>query len=327
MRLAWFAPPHLSIRTDIAALVHALTPRHQIDVIDATRAHDFVWEHARAPYDLCVYELDNTPAHQFIWPYLVHYPGVTRLHRVTLQSSRASALAREQRLDDFEREFAFAHAGATPPVVRASRHIAAGPWPMIAVPLLASRITVVAHAAVEEALRADYPAARVRAITPGVERPHGTTDEIVMAAEWPVEGAPLVGALEGFAAGRPVIVVDCPETADWPSLNPQDWQPRSSAAPICVAIDPRDEDHSRRLAMTRLQADAGLRSRIGAAAREWWRTHATIDQAAAAFEQVLEEARRCEPPPTPDGWPAHLATDGTSRAREVLRQFGVELPF
>lgn len=327
MRLAWFAPADVSTRTDIPALVQALAARHRIDIIDATRAHDFVWQHARTPYDLCVYELDNTPAHQFIWPYLVQYPGVTRLHRLTLQSSRAQALEREHRLDDFAREFSFAHPGATPPVVRASHQIAPGPWPMIAVPLLASRITVVAHAAVADALRADYPAARVRAVTPGIDPSGGTSDQIVVATEWPVDGAPLLDALTGFAGGRPVVVFDCPETADWPSVNPQDWQPRSEATPICVAIDPRDEDHSRRLALTRLRQDADLRRRLGAAARDWWQMHATVERASAAFEQVLEEARRCEPLPTPDGWPRHLAADGLTRAREVLGQFGVELPF
>jgi hypothetical protein len=327
MRLAWFTPAHSLTGTDTGTLVHALGARHQIDVIDATRAHDFVWQHGRNPYDVCVYELDNTPAHQFIWPYLVHYPGVTRLHRLTLQSSRAEVLEREQRLDDFAREFTFAHPGATPPVVRATRQIAPGRWPMIAVPLLASRITVVAHPAVEEALRAEYPDARVRAITPGVEPIDGALDEIVIAADWPVDGAPLVDALAGFAAGRAVIVFDCPETADWPSVNPQDWQPRSAATPMCVAIDPRDEDHSRRLAIGRLRQDADFRRRLGSAAREWWRLHATIERSSAAFDEVLEDARRCEAPRAPEGWPAHLAADGLSCAREVLGQFGVELPF
>jgi hypothetical protein len=327
MRLAWFAPAHATTIADVAPLIRALRARHQIDVIDERDAHAFVWRQARAPYDLCVYELDNTPAHQFVWPYLVHYAGVTRLHRVTLQNSRAQMLEREHRLDDFAREFSFAHPGATPPVVRAAGQIALGRWPMLAVPLLASRVTVVAHAAVQEALSADYPSARVRAITPGVEPRDVSVDEIVMAGAWPLDGAPLLDALAGFAAGRPVIVIDCAETADWPSLNPQDWQPRSPAAPICIAIDPRDEEHSRRLALARLRHDTDLRVRLGTAAQKWWRTHATIERASAAFEQVLDETYRAEAPARPDGWPDHLAQDGLAVAREVLGQFGLELPF
>jgi hypothetical protein len=332
MRLAWFAPADPSPPDDTTLLIHALRPRHRVDVFDARGAHDFVWQHARQPYDLCVYELDDTPAHQFVWPYLVHYPGVTRLRRLTLQTSRGRALEREGRLDDFAAEFAVAHTGATPPMLRASQLIAPGCWPMLAVPLLASRITVVAHAANAEALAADYPGARVRAVTPGVEpcreaTPTEETPQIVIALDWPVNGAPLNDALAGFAAGRPVVVFDCPETTDWPSIDPQDWQPRSPAPPICVAIDPRDADHSRRLALRRLRADASLVARLGAAAQEWWRAHATVQRAAAAFEEVLLEAARCEPPRKPTGWPAHLTEDGLSRTRRLLERFGVENPF
>ena len=327
MRLAWFAPSNVDGPTDTPHLIRALGLRHQIDVIDARAAHDFVWQHARRPYDMCVYELDNTSAHQYVLPYLVHYPGITRLHCVTLQASRAGTLERERRFDDFAREFAFAHPGVTPPMVRAWGLVAPGSWPMLAVPLLSSRLTVVAHAAVAEALTADYPGVRIRSVFPGVEPLVDGGDDTVVSLKWPVAGAPLIDAHAGFAAGRPVIVFDCPETADWPSINPQDWQPRSAAEPICIAIDPRDADHSLRLASGRLARDADLRLRLGTAARAWWRAHATVEQAAARFEEVLEEARNCSPPPRPDGWPAHMSEDGFARARAVLNAIGVELPF
>jgi hypothetical protein len=326
MRLAWFAPENDGPEADTALLVRALAVRHQIDPIDARRAHEFVWRHARTPYDLCVYDLDNTPAHQFVWPYLLHYPGVTRLRRLTLQASRADALERDDRIEDFVREFTFSHPGAAPPVLPSMRRIVPAPWPMLAVPLLASRLTVVAHAANAEALAADYPGARVRAITPCVEPTDGGK-AIVVAAKWPVDGAPLIEALAGFAAARAVIVFDCPETADWPSLDPQDWRPRSASAPICVAIDPRDEDHSLRLALARLERDPDLRSRLGEAAQGWWQTHATAARAAAAFEEALREAVTCVRPDVPAGWPPHLTEDGLTYARRVLEQFGVELPF
>ena len=326
MRVAWFAPA-ATTSADTTLLRDALRSRHQVDVIDARAAHDFVWRQARDPYDLCVYEVDDTPAHQFVWPYLIHYPGVTRLHRLTLHTSRAEALERGQRLDDFCREFAFSHPGVTPPVLPALRRIAPGAWPMLAVPLRASRVTVVAHEAVAEALRADYPAARVRAITPGVQPLAGPRDEIVVAAQWPVNGAPLVDAVAGFAAGRAVIVFDGPETADWPSVNPQDWRPRTNLPPICVAIDPRDEGHSRRVAVSRLEKDPALRAALGAAAQAWWRTHATVEQAAAAFELVLEEAAKTGNPARPEGWPSHFSDEGLGRAREVAGQFGLELPY
>lgn len=327
MRLAWFAPADLAPHTDMATLVRALASRHQIDVIDERAAHDFVWRQRRQPYDICVYELDNTAAHQFVWPYLIHYPGVTRLHRLTLQDSRAQSLERDQRLEDFVREFAFCHPGAAAPVLPALRRIATGSWPMLAIPLLASRVTVVAHAAVAESLAADYPSTNVRAIGPGVDRVPANRDEVVWAARWPVHGAPLVDALKGFAAGRPVVVFDGPETADWPSVDPHDWRPRSDAPPICVAIDPRDEAHSGRVASRRLAQDAAVRTALGTAAEAWWRVNATVEQAAGAFERVLEEAVTRGDPSKPAGWPSHLSADGLTRARDVLKQFGLELPF
>jgi hypothetical protein len=330
MRLAWFKPDEAPT-DDSALLVAALRERHEINVINATAAHEFVWRHARKPYDLCIYELDNTAAHQFVYPYLVHYPGVLWLRRTTLQTSRGNALARDGRLDDFGREFAFAHPGAAPPLRRDVGRIVPGRWPMLSVPLASSRITVVAHAATAESLAIDYPGTRVRAVLPPVGPLARATDasreDVVVALEWPVDGAPLVNALAGFSAGRPVIVFDCLETADWPSIDPQNWQPRTPGEPICITIDPRDADHSLRLAMRRVKRDPGLGARLGRAALAWSRAHATVEHATARMEEVLEEATRMEPPPRPAGWPAHLLENGTTRAREVLAAFGLKLPF
>jgi hypothetical protein len=294
MRLAWFRPvseagSHAIASTDdVGLLIRALRSLHKIDVINEDRAHDFVWQHARTSYDLCVYELDNTPAHQFIWPYLLHYSGVTLLRSVSV-----------------------------PHLITGAR------GPRTSLPLHASRIVLVPHAPIAEVLQADYPAARIRSIIPGVEPLAGPRDAIVESLRWPVDGSALTDALAGFAAARPVMVFDCTETADWPSIDPHDWQRRSNEEPICVAIDPRDEDHSRRVAIRRLREDAALRQRLGAAAQAWWRAHATVEIAAAAFESVLREARTIAPPPRPADWPANAADDGTRLMRELLAPFGV----
>jgi hypothetical protein len=272
--------------------VRALAARHHIDVIDARAAHDFVWRHARQPYDLCVYELDNTPAHQFVWAYLVHYPGITLLRRLTLRASCPDAPRRDDLL----------------------------------VALFASRLTVVPHASVAEQLEADYPGARIRHVTPGVEPLTDRPGEILLSLDWPSAGSSFSEALAGFAAGRAVVVFDCTETADWPSINPQDWQPRfvlPPAAPMCVSIDARDEAHSRRLVIRRLTHDAPLRSRLGAAAQTWWRANATVDRAATSFDDVLEEAGSTPPPSRPPNWPSHAADDSTTLARALLRPFGI----
>jgi hypothetical protein len=299
MRLAWFTPdsaarrgaaaappPHAA--DDLALLVRALRARHQVDLIDARAAHDFVWRQAQEPYDVCVYELDNTPAHQFVWPYLVHYPGVTLLRRLSLRESRGAASPGR---DDLQ------------------------------VALLASRIVVVPHAAVAETLEIDCPGARIRHVAPGVE-PTEAGGDVVVALEWPTGGAPFSEAIAGFAAGRAVVVFDCLETSDWPSLNPQDWRPRSAGAPMCVSLDLRDEAHSLRLALRRLSADAALRDQIGSAARVWWREHATVAHAVAGMEAVLEEARGLSSPMV-GGIPAYVPDDGTTLARRLLSDFAL----
>ena len=91
MRLAWFraTPPDSSAHLDrTSPLIDALRRLHTIDIITAAEAHDFVWKHARQPYDLCVYEIGNSPAHRFAHPYALHYPGVAVFTRTTAPDLR-----------------------------------------------------------------------------------------------------------------------------------------------------------------------------------------------------------------------------------------------
>lgn len=79
MRISWFRatePDPSHPRDDTAALLARLGAAHDITVVTEARAHDFVWTHFRAPHDLCVYELGDSPAHAFMHPYLAHYPGI-----------------------------------------------------------------------------------------------------------------------------------------------------------------------------------------------------------------------------------------------------------
>jgi hypothetical protein len=274
MRLAWFAPratdaPEPS--DDTTLLIRALATHHTVDVIDAPRAHDFVWQHARNPFDLCVFELGGTPAHRFIAPYAVHYSGIEMLRGVP-------------------------------------RHDRA---------LQAARLVVVPHEPVAQAIADDYPGTRVRTLTPGVEPLPQDAGEVITALHWPPDGAALTYAIAGFAARRAVIVFDGPETADWPSLDPQNWELRGET-PICVSIDPRDEAHSLRLALRRLEHDGALRERLGAAAHAWWREHATVERAAHGFERLLEEARELPDPIGGEG-----ADEGTGLARRILSEFSL----
>ena len=74
MRVAWFTPDRSP--DDLDAVIEGLREAHEVRLIDAGAAHDFVWQMAQGAFDLCVYELDDSAAHQYIWPYLLHYPGI-----------------------------------------------------------------------------------------------------------------------------------------------------------------------------------------------------------------------------------------------------------
>jgi hypothetical protein len=145
MRLAWFRPAtHLSDRfDDTAALVAALGSEHETTVIDETRAHDFIRLDFRAPFDLCIFELADTPAHAFVWPYLMHVPGVLRLRSLSLHESRTRALRRQHRERDRALELAL-------------------DWDLAAAPILASRLIVVSDVHAAARLQRAYPVARVR---------------------------------------------------------------------------------------------------------------------------------------------------------------------
>ena len=379
MKLAWFraeTPQSAGLVDDSAALIAQLRATHDIEVFTAANAHDFVWKHFRAPYGLSVYELDDTPAHAFIWPYLLCYGGVLHLRTLSLHDSRAAALLREQRAQDYVAEFTFNH-GPWPGRRLAVPPAYPGNWPMLRVPLLASRIVVVSHPSTAAALEQAHPEARVRVAATGVQEPqaprqvHRTpvtfgaiptdrldlirramararqsgaaaefTDDtsparllqnayVIVSMPWSSLGEPRGPALAAMAAGKPVIVLETASATDWPTLDPQTWRSRglSTAAPIAVSIDPRDEEHSLVLAIRRLSTDVTLRAELSKTAHDWWRTHATPGHAADDWERILAEAEPLSPLARPTDWPDHLTADGTARVRGILDEYGVTVDF
>src|SRR5215467_6442010 len=110
MNIAWFrhvVPTPLDPLDDSAVLIDELRAVHHIDVITEAEAHDFVWRQRLEPWDLCVYEIDNTPAHQFVWGYLLNYPGVVMLRNPAVENRWGRESSREGRLDDYMAEFRF----------------------------------------------------------------------------------------------------------------------------------------------------------------------------------------------------------------------------
>jgi hypothetical protein len=342
VRLAWFAPTPDDVALELGR-------RHQVDLYDERRAHDFVWRHGRAAYDLTLFELADSPAHAYVWPYVFHYPGVVVLRATSLQRTRGLAL--QQRRHHLRAERAFA-----------------GP-DLLRTPLVAARMVIVHDDAAARELRNAYPDVDVRMLPVGVAPPTlalpegaprfhcvsshpalveraagrardtGTpiettydlndlrADDVVVALEWPPTGSAPIDALRTMAAGLSTIVFETEAVAAWPTLDPQTWKPRgylTAKPPIAISIDPRDEVHSLMLAMRRLAQDVGLRARLGKAAQAWAREQATVAIAAPAWEAALVEAMRT-PPPATQGLPPHLFEDGTAAARSILREFDVSV--
>src|SRR6185503_8098648 len=154
MRVAWFRPD-----TVPDGVIAGLRETHDVRVVDAGAAHDFVWQAAQGAFDLCVYDLDDSAAHQYIWPYLLHYPGVVVLRTSSLHHRRDA---------DRDAEMAFADgAGRTDPPWPLLR----GAWSTWRVPVLASRLTVVADDALASSIREVCPTARVVVTPTGVPDP------------------------------------------------------------------------------------------------------------------------------------------------------------
>src|SRR5215470_7012405 len=157
MRIAWFrttAPDASNPLDDTAALIDELREAHVIDVVREAEAHDFVWRHFLKPWDLCVYELENTAKHQFEWGYLLNYPGIVFLKSPDVENSCGGTLSREGRLDDYMTGFRLDAREQAP----------------LRVPLLASRSVVVPYESLAESLQESYPDARVRYTPTGVRR-------------------------------------------------------------------------------------------------------------------------------------------------------------
>jgi hypothetical protein len=158
MRLAWFRPSPLD-RDDVAdpatQLGTAIAARHSVEIFDERNAHDFVWRHARGQFDLTVYELQERGDNAFIWPYLLRYPGLLCLHSSQLVATRPTALSHSRPSADLhaQREF--------------DEHIG---WPTLAVPVLASKLVVVSHRYLADALRAHFADANIRHLPPGTRK-------------------------------------------------------------------------------------------------------------------------------------------------------------
>jgi glycosyltransferase involved in cell wall biosynthesis len=194
MRVAWFSPlpPDTSgIAAYSADVLELLDNPHQGYSIDrfvdrpagasgpksaAHRAvfdaHDFVWKQQRAPYDLIVYQLGNARWHDYMWAYLVAYPGLVVLHDIRVHHARARCLLKQERPDDYRREFRYDHPDAPPGVEEYAVEGLSGSiyyfWSMLPAVLRTARLVAVHNPRVAAGLREENPGLRVETIRMGV---------------------------------------------------------------------------------------------------------------------------------------------------------------
>jgi glycosyltransferase involved in cell wall biosynthesis len=162
--------------------------------------------------------------------------------------------------------------------------------------------------------------------------------DVCLCLRWPTGRETSASWLRAIAAGRPTIVSDLVHADEMAAYDPRTWtvNPAGSGpaahdpspSPVCVTVDILDERHSLGLAMKRLAEDAGLRARLGRAARTHWERYHTLACMADDYRRTIEYALRCPVPTDRLGsLPAHLRTDGTEQAREMLGAFGLDVDF
>jgi glycosyltransferase involved in cell wall biosynthesis len=155
-------------------------------------------------------------------------------------------------------------------------------------------------------------------------------DEAIAAVDvrWPTAFETSGPWLRALAAGRATVIVDLEQQAHVPTLDPRTWRQHAPCGPsaeadggaVAVGIDILDEDHSLRLALTRLAADADLRAHLGAAARAYWAATHTVERMTDDYVRVIARALTR---PVPDvALPAHLRPDPLRHARALVAPLG-----
>ena len=113
-----------------------------------------------------------------------------------------------------------------------------------------------------------------------------------------------------------------PDPGEHTGSDPGSRIPHPGAiAPICVAIDILDEDHSLRLAMRRLATDPALRASLGAAGQRYWQQEHSPPAMLEDYERLLADAAARPAPHVT--LPEHMVTNGDGLLRRVLHEFSV----
>jgi len=161
---------------------------------------------------------------------------------------------------------------------------------------------------------------------------HLAACDVSLNLRWPTAGETSGPWLRALAAGVATVITDLVHLGDVPSLDPRTWAARTAAAPVTIAIDILDEDHSLRLAMRRLATDPALREQLGRAGQAYWQREHTVVMMADDYERIIEQAiaRPAGRPfdtPHDEAPPVHIDDAGERRLRALLEPFGIGDPF
>jgi glycosyltransferase involved in cell wall biosynthesis len=113
MKLAFFGPlpPSTTGIADYdAALLPLLRNDYEIDVFVQEKcpgAHshaDFYSRNLQYPYDLCLYQMGNSPFHEYVYGYLFQNPGAVVFHDTCLLHSRSEMLLKRQMTEEYRNE-------------------------------------------------------------------------------------------------------------------------------------------------------------------------------------------------------------------------------
>lgn len=147
--------------------------------------------------------------------------------------------------------------------------------------------------------------------------------DVVLNLRWPTSLETSGPWLRALSAARATVTFALAHQAHVPALNPQDWAPRPGAgrqAPVTVAIEILDEEHSLRRALLRLGLDRPLRDALGAAAREYWTREHTVERMADDYVRIAGRAASAPLPAT--DLPPACRPDPLAHTSVLLAPFG-----
>ncbi len=168
---------------------------------------------------------------------------------------------------------------------------------------------------------------RVTGFVPDAELPaHLTLADICACLRWPTNGETSASWLRAIAAGRPTIITELSHQPELPVVDPRTWQPLgpSGQASVALAVPVLDERHGLMSAIDALAKSPARRAKLGAAARQYWQAHHTLDAMADGYATLLTRATQRATPVV--ALPGHLVEEGDEKLTSLLAPFGLDAP-